>query len=64
MVTESIRNWRKQSSDDGNSAVWLLVDMVTASVAMVALVESVSPSERSNSWVDFLATDIPDIEND
>ena len=64
MVTESIRNCRKQRSDDGNSAVWLLVETFPASVATVAPVESVSAGDRSHSWADFLATDISEMKND
>ena len=61
MVTESMRNCRKQSSDDGKSAVWLLVATFAASVA---LVDSISTGERNHSWADFLATDIPEMKND
>ena len=64
MVTESIRNCKKHSSDDGNNAVWLLVETVAASVVMVALADSVSAGDRNHSWTDFLATDIPDTKND
>lgn len=64
MVTESMRNCKKQSSDDGNSAVWLLVVTFAASVVVVAPVDSVSTGERNHSWADFLATDIPETKND
>ena len=64
MVTESIRNCKKQSSDDGNSAAWLLVETVAASVVMVALADSVSAGGCNHSWADFLATDISETKND
>ena len=64
MVTESMRNCKKQSSDDGKSAVWLLVATFAPSVVMVALVDSVSTGERNHSCADFLATDIPEMKND
>ena len=64
MVTESMRNCRKQSRDDGNSAVWLLVETFVASVATVAPAESVSVGDRSHSWADFFATEISEMKND
>lgn len=63
MVTESMRNCRKQSSDDGNRAVWELVGTVAASVAMATVAESVSADDRSQSWADFLATDTSEMIN-
>lgn len=49
MVTESMMNCRKQRSDDGNNAVWLLVETAAVSVAMAVPTESVSPIDCNHS---------------